>query len=341
MRPRPRPRWLAAAILLLVAASAVSWPWLRNSLGSFRLRAAERALDEGDLSGAGRTLRQVLAENPGEGRAHLLHARLMRRCGRRQAAEDSLALARKTGAPAAEIGREEGLLLAATDFRRAEPALRLALEARPRDDEVLGALSDVLEQLGHWEEAAKVRGRWLDRDPRRVAFLKARVRELMQFGSLMDLKEATSDLRVIVAHAPDDYEARLLLAQTFLHSESPAAAEPEFLRCLGLRPDRPEPLVGLAACAAARRDFERAQDLDDRALSLDPSFVPALLDRGNLHLTRQRYELAIRDFEDVVRLDPKNQQGQLKLAQLYRRAGDGARAGRHEEAYRALGRAPE
>jgi len=248
----------------------------------------------------------------------------MRRCGRRQAAEDSLALARKTGAPAAEIGREEGLLLAATDFRRAEPALRLALEARPRDDEVLGALSDVLE-----------------RDPRRVAFLKARVRELMQFGSLMDLKEATSDLRVIVAHAPDDYEARLLLAQTFLHSESPAAAEPEFLRCLGLRPDRPEPLVGLAACAAARRDFERAQDLDDRALSLDPSFVPALLDRGNLHLTRQRYELAIRDFEDVVRLDPKNQQGQLKLAQLYRRAGDGARAGRHEEAYRALGRAPE
>jgi len=166
----------------------------------------------------------------------------------------------------------------------------------------------------------------------------ARASRLIQFGRLKDLEEAIGLLRTNLARRPEDFEARLLLGYSLLTSERSNDAEPQFAECARLRPDRAEPLTGLAACALGRGEIDRAQGLLDRALRVNPSFVQALADRGNIHLLKGRRDKALRDFRRVVQLDPRNKQGHLKLAQLYKRAGDTARARQHEAAYLATDR---
>jgi len=167
----------------------------------------------------------------------------------------------------------------------------------------------------------------------------ARAGDLIRFGRLKDLDEAVALLRTNLAKRPNDFEARMLLGYSLLTSERIADAEPEFAECARLRPDRAEPLTGLAGCAVGRGEIDEAQKLLDQALALNPSFVQALADRGNIHLMKGRYDKALRDFRRVVQLDPGNKQGHLKLAQLYKRSGDDARARQHQEAYLAAVRA--
>src|SRR5262249_32462823 len=114
--------------------------------------------------------------------------------------------------------------------------------------------------------------------------------------------------------------------------------EPELRRCRQERPDRPEPLIGLAACAVGREDYAEAQALLAKALELDPRSLTALLEQGDLCLRRQQDEEAIPYFEEGVRLYPRHKQGHLKLAQALRYTGKMERAKRHEQVYQELDR---
>jgi len=139
-----------------------------------------------------------------------------------------------------------------------------------------------------------------------------------------------------LAAGPNHFRARLLLAHSLLSDARMADAEAELLICQGLRPDRVEPLVGLATCAVERGDREQARARLERALALDPSSTLALQEQGNLYLRDQRYDLAGPVFQRVVRLDPRDKQAHLKLAQVLRQQGDPEGARKHEEAYREL-----
>src|SRR5207248_7018444 len=122
--------------------------------------------------------------------------------------------------------------------------------------------------------------------------------EAREFG------KAADDFRAVVRRAPEHFQARLLLAHCLLSDARMAEAEPELLVCRQLRPEAVEPLVGLASCAVERGDLNQAQALLRKALALDPGSTLALNEQGELHLLRQRYDLAVTVFEDVVRRDP-------------------------------------
>ena len=329
---RARYRTLAVALVVAGLASA-AWMLARQDWWTTPTRQAERALDAGDLSRAGKLLREVIRDDPRQARARLLYARLLRLSGRHHDADIALAKAQDLGTPEADLWREYGLLLADSDFARAEEILLRALEGHPADVEVLRTLADGRFRQGRWDLAADSYRRWLQLEPGRGEALTGRSRALVQSGKI---REAVADLRSILARKPDDYETRLLLANCFLNDARTEEAEPELERCRRLRPDRPEPLAALALCAIEDDDVDRARALLDRALTLDPSSLLALTSRGKLELKVRRFDRALADFEKVVALDPKNRQAHLHLAQLYRRAGDLARAGEHEQAFRTL-----
>jgi tetratricopeptide (TPR) repeat protein len=117
-----------------------------------------------------------------------------------------------------------------------------------------------------------------------------------------------------------------------------AGAAAELEECRRLRPELPGPLVGLAGCAIEVEDPDRALELFDRAVELDPSSIGALSSRGWFSINQRRDDLALVDFERVVALNPTHKQGHLHLAQIYRRAGDARRAIEHERAYHELAR---
>ena len=317
---RRRYRMIAVALVLVTGLAASSaWIMARTDWWTTPIGRAERALDAGDLPGATLILSRLIQDEPRQAQARLLYARLLRLSGRPRDADVALAKAMDLGAPEASLWREYGLLLADSDFRKAEPILLRALKAHPGDVEILRAIADGYSRQGRWPDAADYYSQWLLVEPDRTEALMGRSRALVQSGQAL---EAASELRAILNRHPDDYEARLLLANSFLSNANTEGAAPELERCRRLRPDRPEPLVGLAGCAIERDDLDRAQELLDRAVALDPSSLLALTSRAKLALRLRRYDLALADLERVVALDPKNKQAHLHLAQLFRRSGD-------------------
>lgn len=55
-----------------------------------------------------------------------------------------------------------------------------------------------------------------------------------------------------------------------------------------------------------QENFEVAIDRFDQALTIDPDFVPALIDRGYVYEKLGEYERAIEDYDEAIRLDPNN-----------------------------------
>jgi predicted Zn-dependent protease len=329
---RRRLRMFAVALVLIIGlAAAVTWVLARAGWWTTPIRQVEQALDAGDLSGARVLLNRLIRDDPRQAHARLLYARLLRLSSRPRDADVALAKAMDLGAPEASLWREYGLLLADSDFRKAQPILQRALKAHPQDVEVLRALADGLSRQGLWPEAADFYSQWLKLEPDRTEALLGRSRALVQTGQSL---AAVSELRAILARQPNNYEARLLLANCFLSNAEMNQAAPELERCHRLRSDRPEPLAGLASCAVERDEPDRARELLDRAIALDPSSVLALTARANLALKLRQFDLALADFERVVALDPKNKQCHMHLAQLFHRSGDRQRAADHEQAYR-------
>ncbi len=333
-RGRSRLTMITVALLTLAGlAGAASWTLARTDWWLTPIQEAERDLAAGDLPRAGLLISRLIQDDPRRTDARLLYARFLRLSGQSREADAALGKAMDLGVPEASLWREYGLLLADPEFRKAEPILLKSLKANPGDAEVLRAIANGYSRQGRWPDAAGFYARWLRIEPERTEALMGRSRALVQSGQS---REAVTELRSILARQPDDYDARLLLANCFLSNAAIREAEPELDRCRELRPERSEPLAGLAACAVERDDLDRARDLLDRAVTLDPSSLVALSARANLALNRRQYDTARADFERIVELDPRNKLGHMHLAQLYHRAGDPARAGEHEQAYRAL-----
>ena len=130
---RGRFRMLAVALVLITGlAAATAWMLARADWWTTPIRQIERALDAGDLSRAGMLLTRLIRDDPRQAHARLLYARLLRLSGRPRDADVALAKAMDMGAPEASLWREYGLLLADSDFRKAERILQRALKAQSR-----------------------------------------------------------------------------------------------------------------------------------------------------------------------------------------------------------------
>ncbi|WP_435005434.1 tetratricopeptide repeat protein [Tundrisphaera lichenicola] len=314
-----------------------TWWYVRGGPSTGEIARAEHALEVGDLTGARSILARVLEERPREPRARLLYARLLRLSGRAREADVALGRAMELGVPEADLWREYGLLIAGSDFGKAEPILLRALGRSPHDPEILAALTDGTARQDHWVDSVDFANRWLKAEPDRVEARIARARALVRTARP---GEAAADLRIAAGRRPRDYQIRLFLADCLMGTNNPAGASAEFEEARQLRPDLAEPLVGLARCDLELGEPDRARSSLDRAIELDPSSRIALTTRGSLAVKRQQDELAKADFERVVALDPNHREAHFQLAQIYRRLGEHRRAEEHERAFRELSGAP-
>ena len=117
-------------------------------------------------------------------------------------------------------------------------------------------------------------------------------------------------------------------------------AETELKECKRLRPGSPEPLAGLAACAAERGDWDQAQAFATEALALDPKSPIALHAQGGLYLSTRKLDSAIAVYEKLVRLYPRDKRAHLNLARAYSQKGNQELAKKHEDRFQELDRSP-
>jgi tetratricopeptide (TPR) repeat protein len=334
--PWRRCGWFSLFLLLAAGIAIGGWYEWPSRRRSRRLDPIQKALAANHWVKAEKLLRQWFQDHPADTETQFLYVQVLRRLGRLSEAEVALLKAVQLGLSEPEGRREYALIEARQDFRIAEGALQHLLKERPDDGEVLQALAEGYAQDGHWREAERVYTDWLVVEPERLAsyFERGRARlESRQFAA------AAGDFRQVLQRSPRHFQARLFLAHCLLSTAQMADAEAELLLCWRLRPDRSEPLVGLAACALERGAPDRAQQLLTEALELDPSSLLVLHEQGNLYLRRQRYDRALSLYEHILRLEPRDWLAHLKLAQITHRQGNVERARNHLRWYEELHRA--
>ncbi|MBN9519035.1 tetratricopeptide repeat protein [bacterium] len=326
-------KWKLVLVLLLAAAGAVV---------TYRFWPAPTPQPDGpageDLVAAEQQAREAVHTRPSDPQAYLQLARALRRRGRFEEAGFALRRAGELGLPAPDGRREAALLLAGQDWPpRAEGILQQAVKDHPDDPELLEAVSRAFAARGKWAAAEPLLTRLLARDPgnRDLQFRRGEVRM-----RLADFAGAVTDLRPVVEHDPGHFEARLYLANSLLGDARIAEARAELQTCRKLRPDRVEPLVGLARCELERDEAAAARLLDEAA-ALAPDNPLVLQEVAAIYLRSQRIDAAIAALVRLVGLDPENKQAHLNLAQAYLAAGRPDEARRHEARYQELDRRDE
>src|SRR5207249_1157155 len=101
------------------------------------------------------------------------------------------------------------------------------------------------------------------------------------------------------------------LAECLLKEARTADAKAQLLICRQQRPERAEPLVGLASCAMEERAWEEAQSLAEAALRIQPGSATVLGLLGDIALRRGNYAEAIRWFRQVLASAPRDRAANL------------------------------
>ncbi|QNP39659.1 tetratricopeptide repeat protein [Lysobacter solisilvae (ex Woo and Kim 2020)] len=116
--------------------------------------------------------------------------------------------------------------------------------------------------------------------------------------------EALPLAQQLVARAPQDAEARQLLALCLARSGSAADAEREFVQALQLAPAHPGILANLAVLLRGQGRVQEAIPLWRRALAVQPKFVQAWIDLGAAELSLGQHQAATVAFEQALALQP-------------------------------------
>jgi predicted Zn-dependent protease len=328
--------FFAALVILVPGGIAVGWWYYWPT---YLLHQAEVAEAAGDHTRAEEILHRLVQQEPRQLRAHSLRAQVLRHLHRPGEAQAALYQAMQLGLPEVDGRREFALCEAAKGFSpNAEANLQEVLKERPDDWEILKALAEAYAAGERWAEADKYYSRWLKAQPDRAEAWMARGRtRLAALGVAHGQAEAAvGDFREALRLEPDNYQARLSLAQALLNDARVPEAKKELLVLQGQRPDRPEPRLGLAACAIEERDWDQAESLLQQVLEREPKSVLAYTLLGDVNLRRERADRAAESFEKALALDPRNRGLHLKLAQALRQSGKAEQAKEHERIYQEL-----
>ncbi len=328
--------WLCLGGLVVIAGLVAFVSWHSYYQPQAELHAAEAAAATNDLARADILLRNLIRDHPRYLDALKLYLRVLGRQGKWKEARHVFRQADQAGLSTDQQKREQTVLAA---HRRLDPeaaaALRQMANETPDDVDVLELLARTEVLTQHWPDAERHFSRCLQLQPGRLDIRLERGKtRLAAVGSFQSSNEAAADdFRAILAEEPKNFEARLNLAQAFLSDARMKEAGREFEQCHELRPDRIEPLVGLAACAVERRDWPAADDLLAQALRIDPDSVMALTMRGDCYLHQGHPEKAAPLYRQVVRLAPASKSAHLKLAQALRYSGQEKEARAEEQRY--------
>lgn len=234
-------------------------------------------------------------------------------------AEDSLRKALE------RFPRHEGArrLLVATNLRLGQPARalevlqpllnqpELGVETLALAGEVYLANNDIPRASDYLERASKL-------DTSNAA-VRARLGQV-HFAT-GDVDRAISDLESASAADQSKYQADILLALNYLRRN-------QFDKALGAtqtlekkQPNNPITYNIKGAVLLAKRDIKGARESWEKALSLQPNYVPALVNLGRVDLRTKDPAAMRKRFEDVLAKEPNNEQVLLTYAEMLGAAG--------------------
>ncbi len=254
--------------------------------------------------------------------------------------------------------------LLAGDVPRAESAFDQALKSDPKLSFALLGLADVRIRQQRPAEAQTLLKRALANEPRNatlhaalgryyrvqgdLARAKASYGEAIRLdpGALLphlgladlyatgerDPRAAAEEYRKALAIQPDYHPARLGLGLALLAGGDRAGALVELQRLAKDTPTDPTAWHLIGRIHASEKRYGEAVKALTEALRIQPDFLPALLDRADVHAAAGEDRKAAADYEQALKRQPGDAVSRVKLGMIYQRMGDTDKA---EASYRA------
>lgn len=120
---------------------------------------------------------------------------------------------------------------------------------------------------------------------------------------------------------PDWVDAHMMLGSALRDAGQPERAETSYRRALELAPDNAVTMASLAGLLERRRALPEALALYQRAVVIDPSLVEARMGLAQMHLGYSRPQEALPHFDAVVRLRGDFAPARLGVATCYQLLG--------------------
>lgn len=208
----------------------------------------------------------------------------------------------------ADIALSEG------DKAGAEKYLKIAEEIAPRSAEV--HLS--------WGRFHIANGRI---DSAETAFNAARAQNpnalspLLELGDLYMRRARFDDAQHVLQEAvrnyPNSMAAVYALGVAYAALGQRDNAFSAFEKATHLDPRDPAPYRAAGRLHMELGAVDKAVDFFDRGLKMRPEFVPLMMDRGEALARQLRWEDAVKQMERAAKHDPKSEEVQLRLADVY------------------------
>ena len=212
-----------------------------------------------------------------------------------------------------------------------EKWLKQALAVAPQSADAQRAWGRYQFAVGNLPNAETALRKAADLDPR-AAISHLDLGDLYM-GGLKRPKEAAEAYRRAVELKPDHAGAHNGLGTALAALGRTDDAVAEFEAAAKLAPENPLPLISLGRLYSAKKDYTKALEAYDRLSKVQPDFVPALLDRGDIFMVARRDPTqAAAEYARAVKLAPKDSAAQFKLGSAYHALGKFDDAARH---YRA------
>jgi tetratricopeptide (TPR) repeat protein len=208
-------------------------------------------------------------------------------------------------------------------------AFRKGILANPQDPQNYLNIGTLASQHLNYDLAIQILAQGIERIPGSHDLVLSRG---IAYTLKAQFAQAHSDYERAIQLAPQDAGNYVALGLSQLEEGDLNSAITSFKKAGDLGSNDPRPYYFLAEALIQKGvepetpAFQQARQATETALSLDPDFAYAYLERAKLALRAQEIDQAIRDLERAQALDPKSRAVAYLLAQAYQRKGEKEKA---------------
>jgi tetratricopeptide (TPR) repeat protein len=343
-------RMRAAEKFLALAVACMVPLWGQDEAA--QLRAAAAHLQQGNAQQAIRECKSVLAADPRSAPAHML-------LGQAYLAQGSIAMIAEAKAELQQaLDIDPHLLWARFYLARiyidqglnetAQTQLERGLKERPDVPHFLSLLGEVRRKLGDPAASVELNRKALRIDP---SMTPAHYYLALAY---LDLKQEDTAIGELESSIHSPYVTpEMYIALAPLYSKRRRFSEADELcrKAIALDPSRPEAYLNLARVYNAQRASDKALEILRKALPDGKEFPASAfyqqlqadiaVEQGAAYEAKGLWAQAIEAYERALGFDPGRGDVHCRLAELYLRKGDRARAMEHAAAAEKLGSAIE
>jgi Flp pilus assembly protein TadD/peroxiredoxin len=202
------------------------------------------------------------------------------------------------------------LSLRRNDFVQARRYLQQTIKLRPNYPEAWNNLGMMSAQEGHAEEAVQNFQQALSLRPGYAIALLNLGNVYRRMGNFDKAHEC---LTQALSLQPDDAEANYSMGMLYAQQTQLAGAADYLQKAIDERPDYPEALNNLGIVAVRQQQYASAEAHFRKCISVAPSFDQAYLNLARLYALQHDLQRATDVVNDLLRLQPENQNAKKAL----------------------------